>query len=343
MSLWHGPVVMFLALALAAVLRREEDPPPRAVLVIHGGAGAISQKKMTPEKEKHYRDELERALRAGYQALERDQGTSLDAVEAAVRVMEDSPLFNAGKGAVFNHDGRNEMDAAVMDGKTRRAGAVAAVTVIKNPVSAARAVMEKSKHVLLVGRGAEVFASEQGLEVVDPSYFFTRERWMEWQRALKREKEGGKGLHAELDVLDDGHRFGTVGAVARDRHGHLAAATSTGGMTNKHSGRVGDSPVIGAGTYAEDGACAVSGTGHGEVFIRYGVAHEVASLIKYKKRSVQEAADAVLRGLPEESGGVGGLIAIDGEGNFATPFNTEGMYRGYITPDGKTHVEIYHR
>jgi beta-aspartyl-peptidase (threonine type) len=306
----------------------------RVVLVIHGGAGAMPRDKMTREKEAAYRTDLEAALRAGYKELQRDGGTSLDAVEAAIRVLEDSGHFNAGKGSVYNHDGHCQLDAAVMEGKDKRAGAVAAVTTVKNPIAAARAVMEKSPHVFLVGRGADVFASAQGLKIVDPSYFGTPERWQQLQDALreeeKKERPAPKGRH-----------LGTVGAVALDRQGNLAAGTSTGGLTNKRFGRVGDSPIIGAGTYADNAACAVSCTGHGEVFIRYAVAHDIVARMKYGKQSVQEAAQAALDALPPEKGGAGGLIALDAQGRFAAPYNTPGMFRGWITADGTAHVLIY--
>jgi len=299
------------------------------VLLIHGGAGTLRRGQMTPELEEEYRAALEKALRAGYAVLQRRGATSLDAAEAAVKVLEDSPLFNAGKGSVFTHDGRHELDAAVMDGKTRRAGAVACLTCIKNPVSAARAVMEKSAHVLLAGRAADLFATGQGLEVVDPSYFWTERRWKDLQRALRR------------GALRPGQDTGTVGAVARDRQGNLAAATSTGGMTNKLPGRVGDTPLIGAGTYADNATCAVSATGHGEYLIRHVVAYDVAARMKYQNLSVHDAAAAVIKELPRLPGGVGGVIALDARGNFAMPFNTQGMYRGSIRADGKAHVAIY--
>ncbi|HZU35978.1 MAG TPA: isoaspartyl peptidase/L-asparaginase [Gemmataceae bacterium] len=305
----------------------------KVVLVMHGGAGVPA--KMSPALVKKHEAVLAQALRTGYAALQKPGGTSVDAVEAAIRVLEDSPLFNAGKGAVFNHDGRNELDAAIMEGKEHRAGAVANVHILKNPISAARAVMEHSKHVLLVGRGAELFATTQGCTVVDPSYFWTKERWRELQRALEEEKKG----HAEV-FLDRRH-FGTVGALALDREGNLAAGTSTGGLTNKRFGRVGDSPLIGAGTYADNATCAVSGTGHGEVFIRYTVAADVAARIRYGKQSLREAAQAVLDGLPKEPGGVGGLIALDRRGHLAMPYNTDGMFRGYVTSDGKVYTATY--
>jgi beta-aspartyl-peptidase (threonine type) len=255
-------------------------------------------------------------------------------VEAAIRVLEDSGRFNAGKGAVYNHDGHCELDAAVMEGKGKRAGAVASVTTVKNPIAAARAVLEKSPHVFLVGRGAEVFAAERGLKIVEPSYFGTPERRRQLQDALKEEEK-------KESPTPKGRNLGTVGAVALDRHGDLAAGTSTGGMTNKRFGRVGDSPVIGAGTYADNAACAVSCTGHGEVFIRHAVAHDIVARMKYLNQSVAEAARATLDGLPPEKGGAGGLIALDAQGRFAAPYNTAGMFRGWITADGTVHILIY--
>lgn len=307
-----------------------KDMPSRVVLVIHGGAGV--PRGLSPAAIKKHEAVLQQALRAGYAVLQKPGGTSLNAVEAAIQVMEDSPLYNAGKGAVFTHDGQNELDAAIMDGKDRRAGAVANVHILKNPIRAARAVMEHSRHVLLVGRGAEVFATAQGCTVVDPSYFWTRPRWLELQRALEHEK---------LGKVDSERHFGTVGAVALDRHGNLAAGTSTGGLTNKRFGRVGDSPLIGAGTYADNRTCAVSCTGHGEVFIRYTVAADVAARVQYAKQPLKEAAQAALDRLPQEPGGSGGLIALDAKGRFATPFNTGGMFRGYVTSDGKVFTATY--
>jgi beta-aspartyl-peptidase (threonine type) len=313
---------------------------PKVVLVVHGGAGVIPKKELTEEREKLLRADMEKALRAGYKALQAEKGTSLDAVEAAIKVLEDSPRFNAGKGAVFTHDGRNELDASIMEGKEKRAGAVAGITCIKNPISAARAVMENSNHVMLSGRGADLFATQQGLEVVDPSYYWTRERWLQLKDALREEEEAKKG--GKRGSLTPAQRhLGTVGAVALDRHGNLAAGTSTGGMTNKRYNRIGDSPIIGAGTYADNSACAVSCTGHGEIFIRYSVAHDVASRMIYGKQSVREAARQVIARLPKEPGGVGGLIALDARGNAAMSFDTEGMHRGTVTGDGKIQVAIY--
>jgi beta-aspartyl-peptidase (threonine type) len=312
----------------------------KPMLVIHGGAGTITRKSMSAETEKQYRDKLTEALRTGHAVLMKG-GTSIDAVEATIRVMEDSPLFNAGKGAVFTHEGKNELDAAIMDGQTMKAGAVAGVTIIRNPITAARAVMEKTKHVMLIGRGAEYFATKAGLEIVDPSYFWTERRWKSLQQELIDEQKTGEH-HTRLSESDGDHRYGTVGCVALDRNGNLAAGTSTGGTTNKQYGRVGDSPIIGAGTYAANDSVAVSATGTGEFFIRYTVAYDIAALMKYKGMSVREASEEVinrkLTKIPEADGGV---IALDRNGNFATPFNTEGMYRGWIGADGEPHVEIY--
>jgi L-asparaginase / beta-aspartyl-peptidase len=300
----------------------------KAMLVIHGGAGTITRASMTPQAEAQYRAGLEEALRKGHAILAKG-GSSLDAVEATIRVMEDNPLFNAGKGAVFTHEGRNELDASIMDGRTKGAGAVAGVTIIRNPITAARAVMEKSPHVMMVGRGAELFATKMGLEIVDPSYFWTERRWKSLQEELVKEQQ------------NPDKKFGTVGAVAVDAKGNLAAGTSTGGMTNKQFGRVGDAPIIGAGTYAENESCAVSATGHGEYFIRWTVAHDIAALVKYKGMSVAEAANEVINKKLSPERGEGGVIVLDTKGNFAMTFNSEGMYRGWVGADGVPHVEIY--
>ncbi|HJQ36907.1 MAG TPA: isoaspartyl peptidase/L-asparaginase [Thermoanaerobaculia bacterium] len=320
------------------VLSAGAQEAKKFMLVIHGGAGTINRKNMTPEREKEYRAALEQALRTGQAVLARG-GSSLDAAEATVRFMEDNPLFNAGKGAVFTHEGKNELDAAIMDGKTKKAGSVAGVTIIRNPITAARAVMEKSKHVMMTGRGAELFATKMGLEVVDPSYFWTERRWKALQEELL--KEQSEKPQAALAVADE-NRFGTVGAVALDQSGNLAAATSTGGTTNKMYGRIGDAPIIGAGTYADNETCAVSATGAGEFFIRWTVAYDIAALMKYRGLTVQQAADQVVnKTLKAVPGAEGGVIALDAKGNFAMPFNSEGMYRGWIGADGVPHVEIY--
>jgi len=302
------------------------------MFVMHGGAGTITRQNMTPEAEAAIRATMEEALKAGHAVLARG-GSGVDAVEASIRILEDSPLFNAGKGAVFTHEGRNELDSAIMDGKTMKAGAVAGVTIVKNPISAARAVMEKSKHVMMVGKGAELFATKMGLEIVDPSYFWTERRWKELQRELMREQAPPR---SGLD-----HKYGTVGAVALDAAGNLAAGTSTGGVSNKQYGRVGDSPIIGAGTYAANDSVAVSCTGTGEFFIRWTVAYDIAALVKYKGMSVEQAGNEVIHKKLEPVNGDGGAIVLDRNGNFAMPFNTEGMYRGWIGDDGVPHVLIY--
>jgi len=327
--------------ASASNQQRSEDQPNMPAedfgLVVHGGAGTIERSKMTPEREHEYRSGIERALAAGYEILKRG-GSSLDATEAAVRVLEDDPHFNAGKGAVFTNVGTNELDAAVMDGQTFKAGAVACLKHIKNPVSLARLVMEKSGHVMMDGEGAEAFAKENGIEIVDQKYFYTKERWDALEKVKAAEKKGGPA--GKKFIISDQDRHGTVGAVALDQHGDLAAATSTGGTTNKRAGRVGDSPVIGAGTYANNATCAVSATGDGEYFIRATIGHDISALMEYRGMSLKEAAQTVLDKVAK-LGGTGGLIAIDRRGNIALPFNTSGMYRGYADPSGKFVIEIY--
>ncbi|MBC8104848.1 MAG: isoaspartyl peptidase/L-asparaginase [Cytophagales bacterium] len=311
--------------------------PVRAVLVVHGGAGTILRKHLTARLEAEYLAALEASLRAGYNALQSSPGTAMDGVEAAVRFLEDCPLFNSGRGSVFTHDGRIEMDAAVMDGETGRAGAVTGVTTVRNPVTLARAVLEQSPFVMLAGRGAEEFATFAGTERAAPEYFRTEERWNQLQNQLRRESEES----APLMSLSEDNKFGTVGAVAVDARGTVAAATSTGGMTNKRYGRIGDSPVIGAGTWAENATCAVSATGHGEFFIRHAAAHDIAARMAYGGRTVAEAAHEVIQDKLRAAGGEGGVIAIDAQGNAVLPFNTAGMYRGYITHDGIPFVSIY--
>ncbi len=306
-------------------------------LVIHGGAGTMDRSKITPDREKLYREGLERALQAGYEILKRG-GTSIDAVEASVRSMEDNPLHNAGKGAVFTSAGTNELDSAIMDGKTLKAGAVASVKHVKNPVQLARYVMEKTAHVMVVGEGADALAKEAGMEIVEQKYFFTQERWDALQRVKDGQSAAAKA--GKQYIISDEDLHGTVGAVALDQAGNLAAATSTGGMTDKRPGRIGDSPIIGAGTYANNQTCAVSGTGDGEYFIRSAVGHDISALMEYRGMSLKEAAQTVLDKVAK-LGGTGGLIAIDKEGNVALPFNTSGMYRGYIDANGKAVVEIY--
>jgi beta-aspartyl-peptidase (threonine type) len=292
-------------------------------IAIHGGAGAMTPDNYTPEQITEYRAELNAALNIGVSIL-KSGGSSLDAVEQVVRYLEDCPLFNAGRGAVFTNDGKNELDAAIMFGKDLSAGAIAGVGDIKNPISVARKVMECSPHVLMVGKGASLFASQNGVEMVDSTYFFTENRYEALQRALERDR-----------------KMGTVGCVALDIEGNLSAATSTGGMTNKRYGRVGDVPIIGAGTYANNKTCAVSATGHGEFFIRYTVAHDISALMEYKGLSLDEASDEVIKKKLVKVGGEGGIIAVDKWGNVHLTFNTSGMFRGYATEKGEIKVEIF--
>lgn len=306
-------------------------------LVVHGGAGTIERSTMTLEREQEYRAGIENALRAGRGILQ-GGGSSLGAVEAAVRVLEDDPHFNAGKGSVFTSAGTIEMDAAIMDGKTLAAGAVAGIEHVRNPIVLARAVMEKSKHVMMIGAGAEEFAKRNGIEMAAAKYFFTQERWDALQKMKAAEKAGADG--GQKFIISDAERHGTVGAVARDSQGNLAAASSTGGTNNKLPGRVGDSPVIGAGTYADNATCAVSCTGDGEFFIRAAVAYRVSALIELGGISLPEAAARALAHA-QKLGGTGGLIAVDKNGNVALPFNTSGMYRGHLSEDGKFVIEIY--
>jgi Asparaginase len=323
-------LLLAAGLILACTAHAQQSATDKYVIVIHGGAGTILRSNMTPQKEKAYRDGLQEALEAAY-AKWKSGAPGLDAVEAAIKVLEDNPLFNAGKGAVFTHDGKNELDASIMNGKTLQAGAVAGITTIKHPISAARAVMEKSHHVMMVGKGAEQFAKEAGLEMVDPRYFRTEERWKGLQHALKQDSSKA--------VRNVDNKFGTVGCVVLDKSGVLAAGTSTGGMTNKKYGRVGDSPIIGAGTYA-NGTVGVSCTGWGEFFIRSVVAYDLAAMMEYKGLSVEEAGKAVIEKLGK-LGGDGGLIALDKHGNMTMPFNTAGMYRAAMTSEGKAEIYIY--
>lgn len=339
------PAILWPAVHVQAQQTASKQMNNTITLVIHGGAGTITRKNMTPEKEKAYTEKLNEALQTGYAVLKKG-GTSLDAIEAAIRVMEDSPLFNAGKGAVFTNAGKNELDASIMEGKTLKAGSIAGVTTIKNPITVARMVMEKSEHVMMTGTGAEQFAKEKGAEIVDPSYFHTDMRYQQLQKIKEEEKtqldhSEDKGSLENEQQIFEGKKFGTVGAVALDQYGNLAAATSTGGMTNKRYGRVGDAPIIGAGTYANNQTCAVSATGHGEYFIRAVVAYDISALMQYKGMSVKQAADEVVMKKLVKMEGEGGVIALDNKGNFTMPFNSEGMYRGYIKADGKSEALIY--
>jgi len=291
-------------------------------IVLHGGAGNMNFENLPEARQTIYNQALDSALQVGLDILS-ENGESIDAVEAVIRYLEDNPLFNAGRGAVFTSEGKNELDASIMNGKDQNAGALAGVTNIKNPISAARAVMEKSKHVMLAGKGASSFAAEVGLEMVDPSYFYTEERFQSLQRALESEK------------------YGTVGCVALDINGNLCAGTSTGGMTNKKYGRIGDAPVIGAGTYANNQTCGVSATGHGEFFIRWSVAHDISALMEYKGMTVEEAAQEVIEKKLVEAGGDGGVICLDNKGRVAMVTNTSGMFRAYGNSAGNRVVAIF--
>ena len=337
---------------MAQTSRAPNPQTQRITLVVHGGAGTISRSTITPQQEAQYRAALEKALTSGHAVLA-GGGSSVDAVVAAIKVFEDDPLFNAGKGAVFTNEGRNELDASIMDGRTGLAGAVAGVTTVRNPITAARAVMEKTRHVLLVSSGADKFAAAQKLDIVEPAYFFTQHRWDQLQKAKARDQiqldHDGKPRAdaAPLEGADPfepwmiDNKFGTVGAVALDAQGNLAAGTSTGGLTNKLYGRVGDSPLIGAGNYADNATVAVSGTGTGEFFMRGLIAYDVSARMKYAGVSVAQAVDQTLKAALDDKNGRGGLIALDKDGTVKFGFNTEGMYRGYVKGDGKPVVQIY--
>lgn len=343
-----------IALIACNETAKENDTKPQAVasentqesqkiaIVIHGGAGTILKKNMIPEKEAAYKAQLHLALETGY-AILKNGGSSIDAVEKTIHILENSPLFNAGKGAVFTHEEKNELDASIMTGNDLNAGAVAGVTTIKNPISAARMVLEASPHVMLSGTGAETFAKEKGLELVDPSYFFTENRFNALKKVQEKEKavldHDDKISFYDPDIKDA--KFGTVGCVALDKNGNITAGTSTGGMTNKRWGRIGDSPVIGSGTYANNATCGVSSTGHGEYFIRAQVAHDISALMDYKSLSLEDAAKEVIQNKLKAMGGTGGIIALDAQGNIVMEFNTEGMYRGAIDNDGNRTIKIY--
>lgn len=320
-------LILFLSLISCQPMNTPKIAAPEYVLVIHGGAGFMTRQSMSKETEKTYRDALEAALTIGENILSKG-GTSLDAVEAVVMLMEDNPLFNAGKGSVFTYEGRNEMDASIMNGVDLSAGAVGGVRHVKNPIKLARAVMEKSPHVMLTGSGAESFAKLQGIQLVDTSYFFTQDNWDSHIRSLEKQ---------EPPPLE---KRGTVGAVAIDKHGNLAAATSTGGMINKRWNRIGDTPIIGAGTYANNATCAISSTGHGEYFIRWAVAHGISAMMEYKGVSLQEAASHVIMEKLAKAGGDGGVIGVDHKGELTMTFNSDGMYRGYAKP-GQRYVGIF--
>ncbi|MEO2063603.1 MAG: isoaspartyl peptidase/L-asparaginase [Christiangramia sp.] len=319
--------------------QQETDTLPNFGIVIHGGAGTILKENMSDSLEQAYKQKLEEAIRTGHEILA-NGGTALEAVQRTINVIEDSPLFNSAKGAVFTNEGKNELDASIMDGATKNAGAVAGVTNVKNPINLAYEVMVNSEHVLLSGKGAEQFAKEQGLEIVDPSYFYTERRFKAMERARDREKEATNQT-AFYDPFIKDEKFGTVGCAALDKNGNLAAGTSTGGMSNKKYNRIGDSPIIGAGTYANNATCAVSSTGWGEFFIRGVVAYDISALMEYKGLSLQEAAREVIQKKLPEMGGDGGIVAIDHNGHVAMEFNTAGMYRATMNRDGELEIGIY--
>jgi L-asparaginase / beta-aspartyl-peptidase len=315
----------------------------KPMIAIHGGSGVRDPREMTPDLAAQYRAKLKESLEAGHVVLMKG-ATSVDAVEAAIRVMEDCPLFNCGKGAAFTAAGTTEMDSSIMYGKTLEAGGVAGITRLRNPITAARLVMEASPHVLMIGEGAETFAEARGLETAPPEYFFTERQWNTLQNRLKNNIKFGQKfstLSADLDEDDENVSHGTVGCVALDSHGDLAAGTSTGGRVNKHPGRVGDSPLIGAGTYASNESCAVSTTGLGEYHIRILSARETAVLMEHKGMPVQQALDEVIRGKLVRLGGAGGAVAVDREGNVGMSFSGRGMYRGFMAADGSYQVKIY--
>ncbi len=336
--------------ALSAKIDGLQAPAGKWAIVMHGGAGVIERSSMTPERDRAYRQGLDRAIHAAARVLNAN-GSAVDAVEAGLRVLEDDPLFNAGKGAVFTAEGKNELDAAIMDGATMNAGAVAGVTRTKNPISLAKAVMEKSPHVMLIGAGADQFAASVGLEQVDPSYFFTEPRWQGLVRQLQKEGRpipprptGAPPAPAKpVAALEtpDAHKWGTTGMVVRDRSGHIAAGTTTGGTQAKRFGRVGDSPIIGAGTYASDQSCGVSATGTGEYFIRLTVARTICALVEYKAMPLQAAVDEVIGHQLTALKGDGGVIALTPDGQIAWGFNTPGMFRAHLVEGGNAEMGIY--
>ncbi len=317
--------------------------PNSFAIVIHGGAGGIQRENFTEDQQKAYAQKLQEALDAGYAVLDAG-GISLDAVQAAIKIMENSPLFNAGKGAVYNSEGDQEMDAAIMNGKTLNSGAVAGVNHIKNPIIAARVVMDSSKHVMLSGKGAEIMANKYGVEMVDSSYFFTEKRMNQLRKIqAKEKKQGDHTAHIINTELIDDHKYGTVGAVAIDKTGNIAAGTSTGGMTNKKYGRIGDVPIIGAGTYANNLTCGISATGTGEYFIRTVAAHEVSNLIQYQEKTPDEALHEVLFNQIGPLGGEGGMILLDRNGDVYWDFNSTGMFRAYKNSVGENKVEMFEK
>lgn len=335
-----------LAVVALGLLATPAFAAPKWAIAIHGGAGVIERKDLSPEMEAQYRAAMTRAAATGSAVLEKG-GSSMDAIEAVIRELEDDPLFNAGRGAVFTAEGRNELDAAIMDGATLKAGSVAGVTRTRHPITLARAVMEKSRHVMMIGQGADAFAASQGLEQVDPSFFFTERRWSQLVKELGKqglpvpERPAGAPRPQAFQTIPDDRKFGTVGVVALDSAGNVAAGTSTGGTTAKRWGRVGDAPIIGAGTYASNQSCAVSATGTGEYFIRLTVAREICALVQYEGMTLQKAADTVIQDRLTALGGDGGVIAIAPDGQIAWSFNTSGMYRASAAQGRPVVVSIY--
>jgi beta-aspartyl-peptidase (threonine type) len=339
--------VIALAVVLASLVTGSAMAQPKWAIVVHGGAGVIERADLTPEQEAAYRAAMTKVTQAGGEVLEKG-GSALDAIEAAIHLLEDDPLFNSGRGAVFTAEGRNELDASIMDGATLKAGAVAGVTRTRHPISLARAVMEKSPHVMLMGSGADTFSKEAGLEQAEPSYFFTERRWRSLEKFLAEQKlpvpprpTGAVVADEAAALAHDEGKYGTVGVVALDQAGHVAAGTSTGGTTGKRWGRVGDSPIIGAGNYASDASCAVSATGTGEYFIRLTVAREICALVEHKGLSLQAAADEVIQTKLTALGGDGGVIAVAPDGQMAWSYNTSGMYRARLAADEPLTVGIY--
>lgn len=351
-SLVIGAGMMINAANVTMAQQTQASPARHWAIVVHGGAGVIERSALGPEGDSEYRAGLKHAIEAGSAVLDKG-GSSLDAVEAAINVLEDDPHFNAGRGAVFSAEGKNEMDSSIMDGSNLKAGAVAGISRTRHPISAARAVMEKSPHVMIAGPGADAFAARVGLEQQEPSFFFTESRWQALVKQLQKDGKpvpprpagvpaAGKLIPvAQLDESSDSHQYGTVGVVALDRQGNIAAGTSTGGMQGKMPGRVGDSPIIGAGTYASNQSCAVSGTGTGEYYIRLGVAREICNLVYFRGMKLQDAADQVIHKELEALHGDGGVIAITPDGQLAWSFNTPGMFRARLVEGGKLQMGVY--
>ncbi|MDT0551742.1 isoaspartyl peptidase/L-asparaginase family protein [Urechidicola vernalis] len=341
----HFILSLFSILLLISCAENETKSKPKTNkeafgIVIHGGAGTILKKNMSDSLETAYKNKLKEAITTGHAILE-NGGTSVDAITATINVMENSPLFNAGRGAVFANDETNQLDASIMEGHTLNAGAVAGVSNVKNPINLAVSVMNDSPHVMLAGKGAETFAAEQGVEQINPSYFYTERRFNSLQRVKEKEKTSNAKEIAFMDPFIKNNKFGTVGCVALDKNGNLAAGTSTGGMTNKKWDRIGDAPIIGAGTYANNATCAVSSTGWGEYFIRGMVAYDISAMMEYKGSTLQNAASEVIQEKLTKLGGTGGIIAIDKDGNVAMEFNTAGMYRAHMNAQGEIEIAIY--